>query len=109
MLYGPQSPTSFCNGPTCPELQGDWVVDCLGYLRTKDFTRIKADPPAGEAWTRHLADVAAGTLLPLADSWYMGANIPGKPRQLLNYAGLQTYLAFCRESAESDYSGFSFR
>jgi cyclohexanone monooxygenase len=109
VLYGPQSPTSFCNGPTCAELQGDWVVDCLCYLRTKGFTRIEADAAAGEAWTRHLADLAAGTLLPLADSWYMGANIPGKTRQLLNYAGLQTYLGFCRDSAESGYSGFSLR
>jgi cyclohexanone monooxygenase len=106
VLYGPQSPTSFCNGPTCAELQGDWVVDCLTWLRQKGFTRIEADAAAGDAWTRHLADVAAGTLLPLADSWYMGANIPGKTRQLLNYAGLQTYLGFCRESAENGYSGF---
>ena len=46
------------------------------------------------------------SMLPLADSWYMGANIPGKHRQLLNYPGLQEYLAFCRESAENGYSGF---
>ena len=106
MLYGPQSPTSFCNGPTCAELQGDWVVACMTHLRDHGFTRIEADRAAGEAWTQHLAEVAAATLLPLADSWYMGGNIPGKPRQLLNYAGLQTYLAFCRQSAESGYSGF---
>lgn len=106
VLYGPQSPTSFCNGPTCAELQGDWVVDCLSYLREKRLTRIEASAAAGEAWTRHMEELAAGTLLPFADSWYMGANVPGKKRQLLHHVGLQDYLAFCRESAESGYSGF---
>jgi cyclohexanone monooxygenase len=106
MLYGPQSPTSFCNGPTCAELQGDWVVDCLSYLREKGLTRIEARASAGEAWTRHMEELAAGTLFPFADSWYMGANIPGKKRQLLHHVGLQDYLAFCRDSAENGYSGF---
>jgi cation diffusion facilitator CzcD-associated flavoprotein CzcO len=109
MVYGPQSPTAFCNGPTCAELQGDWVVDCLSYLREKGLTRIAARPAAGELWTQHMADRAAATLLPLAESWYMGANIPGKPRQLLHYLGVQEYLAFCTESAESGYSGFELR
>jgi cyclohexanone monooxygenase len=109
MLYGPQSPTAFCNGPTCAELQGDWVADCLGHLRDEGFTRIEASPAAGASWTQHMEELAAGTLLPLADSWYMGANVPGKPRQLLHHLGLQEYLAFCRESAENGYSGFDLR
>ncbi len=109
MLYGPQSPTSFCNGPTCAELQGDWVVDCLCHLRDKGHTRIEATPAAGESWTQHMAELCAGTLLGLADSWYMGANIPGKPRQLLHHVGLQDYLAFCRQSAENGYAGFDLR
>ncbi|HXC53414.1 MAG TPA: NAD(P)/FAD-dependent oxidoreductase [Candidatus Limnocylindrales bacterium] len=109
MLYGPQSPTSFCNGPTCAELQGDWVVDCLCYLRDKGLTRIEATQASGDAWTQHMADLAAGTLLGLADSWYMGANIPGKPRQLLHHIGVQDYLSFCRQSAENGYSGFDIR
>ena len=50
--------------------------------------------------------LAAGTLLPLADSCYMGANVPGKPRQLLHHPGLQVYLAYCAESAANGYSGF---
>lgn len=107
VVYGPQSPTSFCNGPTCAELQGDWVVDCLCYLRANGHRRIEATRAAGEAWTAHMAMLGAGTLLPLADSWYMGANIPGKPRQLLHYLGLQSYLACCRESAANGYAGFA--
>jgi cation diffusion facilitator CzcD-associated flavoprotein CzcO len=109
MLYGPQSPASFCNGPTCAELQGDWVVDCLCYLRDNALTRIEARSQAGESWTQHMAELAAGTLLPLADSWYMGANVPGKARQLLNHVGLQEYLDLCRESAQNGYSGFELR
>jgi cation diffusion facilitator CzcD-associated flavoprotein CzcO len=106
MLYGPQSPTAFCNGPTCAELQGDWVVTCLSYMRDNGFTTIEADANAARSWTQHMADLAAGTLLPLADSWYMGANVPGKPRQLLHHPGLQLYLAFCSESSQNGYAGF---
>jgi cation diffusion facilitator CzcD-associated flavoprotein CzcO len=106
MLYGPQSPTAFCNGPTCAEVQGDWVIECLTFMRDHGFTTIEAGVDAARAWTQHMDDLGAGTLLPLADSWYMGANIPGKRRQLLHHPGLQLYLAFCRESAENAYSGF---
>jgi cyclohexanone monooxygenase len=107
MLYGPQSPTAFCNGPTCAESQGDWVVDCLTHLRQHGLTRIEATADAADAWTRHMDEVAARSLLPLADSWYMGANIPGKPRQLLHHPGVQEYLAYCRDSAARGYAGFS--
>ena len=106
MLYGPQSPTAFCNGPTCAELQGDWVVECLAHLREHGHTRIEATEAAADAWTRHMAEMAQGTLLHRADSWYMGANVPGKPRQLLHHFGVQEYLAFCRDSAARGYAGF---
>lgn len=109
VLYGPQSPTSFCNGPTCAESQGDWVVECLEYLRARGYSRIEATAAAAAAWTQHLEEVASFTLFPHADSWYMGANIPGKRRQLLHYPGVQTYLASCRESASNGYSGFELR
>jgi len=106
ILYGPQSPTAFWNGPTCSEVQGDWVVDCLSNLRDDGHTRIEATAAASESWTKHMAEVAARTLLPQADSWYMGANIPGKPRQLLHHIGVQEYLTYCKECAHNGYSGF---
>ncbi|MFU8815066.1 MAG: flavin-containing monooxygenase [Pseudomonadales bacterium] len=106
MLYGPQSPCAFCNGPTCAELQGDWVVDCLTHLRAAGRTRITATPAAADAWNRHMDDVAARSLLPLADSWYMGANIPGKRRQMLFHPGVQEYMSLCNASAASGYAGF---
>jgi cation diffusion facilitator CzcD-associated flavoprotein CzcO len=106
MLYGPQSPCAFCNGPTCAELQGDWVVECLRHLRAQGLRRIEATTEAAEAWNRHMDTLAAGTLFPLADSWYMGANVPGKPRQLLHHPGVQQYMSFCNASAAAGYSGF---
>ncbi|MGI9323648.1 MAG: flavin-containing monooxygenase [Pseudomonadales bacterium] len=107
MLYGPQSPTAFWNGPTSAEVQGDWVVDCLCWLRENDCSRIEARPEAAEAWNEHMQALANSTLLPLADSWYMGANVPGKPRQLLHHTGVQEYMRHCDESASHNYEGFT--
>lgn len=107
-LYGPQSPSGFCNGPTCAELQGDWVVDLLAHLRDRGTTRIEATAEAEEEWRALVHSIADMTLFPRADSWYMGANIPGKPREMLNWpGGLQMYLALCRESAADGYRGFA--
>jgi cyclohexanone monooxygenase len=105
-LYGPQSPTAFCNGPTCAEIQGDWVIELLEYLRTNGLTRIEATEEAGRIWTEHLADLAAGTLFSRADSWYMSANVPGKRRQLLNYPATDVYLEFIGNCAANGYDGF---
>lgn len=106
-IYGPQSPSGFCNGPTCAELQGDWVVECLEYMRQGELTRIEATSAAEEAWREHVSELADATLFPRADSWYMAANVPGKPREILNYpGGVPTYLQKCKESAEKGYEGF---
>jgi cyclohexanone monooxygenase len=106
MLYGPQSSTAFCNGPTCAELQGDWVVALLEHLRRHGHTRVESTDEAGDAWSAHLDDVAAATLFPLADSWYMGANVPGKTRQLLNHPMSDLYLARLAACAAAGYDGF---
>jgi cyclohexanone monooxygenase len=107
-LYGPQSPSGFCNGPTCAEVQGDLVVDLLVSLREKGITRLEATAEAEEAWNAQVQGIASMTLFPRADSWYMGANIPGKPRQMLNWpGGLQLYLQACRAAADDDYAGFT--
>lgn len=106
-VYGPQSPSGFCNGPTCAELQGDWIVDCLEHLRQNGLRRIEVTGSAEILWCNHVDTLSAMTLFPQADSWYMGANIPGKPRQLLNYpGGIPLYLEKCHESASKGYEGF---
>ena len=105
-LYGPQSPSAFCNGPTCAELQGDWVVQLLSYLRDHGWTRFDSTPEVAQQWTAHLEGVAAMTLLSRTDSWYMAANIPGKRRQLLSYPMTDAYLDRMRTVAENGYEGF---
>ena len=106
-VYGPQSPTGFCNGPTCAEEQGDWMVKCLTDMRENKVQRFEATEDAEESWNRHMDSLLSKTLFGKADSWYMGANIPGKPRQLLMYpGGLQLYLMQCYESTSAGYSGF---
>ena len=106
MLYGPQSPCAFWNGPTCAEVQGEWIIECLKYLRKNDKTRIEPTAQAVEDWNDHMNELAAQSLLSLADSWYMGANIPGKARQLLHHPGVREYMNYCRKSAADGYSGF---
>jgi cyclohexanone monooxygenase len=106
-VYGPQSPNAFANGPTCAELQGDWIVQLLGHLRQRSCPRFEATVLAEEAWRAQVHATVDTTLFPRADSWYFGANIPGKPREMLSFAGgLSTYMAKCNESAERGYEGF---
>ena len=107
MVYGPQSPAGFCNGPTCAELQGDKIVETLVYLRDHEFTRIEASRQAEELWREHVLEVSGQSLFDRADSWYVGANIPGKPREMLNYpAGVPTYFTKWNECVDSGYLGF---
>jgi hypothetical protein len=107
-VYGPQSPNAFCNGPTCAEVQGDWIARLLDHLRQRNYTRVEATVSAEEAWRAQVLAVADTTLFPRADSWYLGANIPGKLREMLSFAGgLPAYLAKCSESAERGYEGFA--
>lgn len=107
-LYGPQSPSGFCNGPSCAELQGDWVVRCLADLRDKGVTRFETTEAAETVWGQIVQSLAGMTLFPRANSWYMGANIPGKPREMLNYpGGLALYLQQCKAVADRGYEGFA--
>jgi cation diffusion facilitator CzcD-associated flavoprotein CzcO len=107
-VYGPQSPNAFVNGPTCAEVQGDWIVQLLDHLRQRNYTRVEATVPAEKAWRAQVIALADATLFPRADSWYLGANIPGKPREMLAFTGgLPAYIEKCTESAERGYDGFA--
>jgi cyclohexanone monooxygenase len=86
----------------------DWIAECLQYLRDRQIRHIEADEGAQNNWVAHVNDVADATLYPLANSWYVGANIPGKPRVFMPYvAGLDKYRKICDEVAANDYRGFS--
>ncbi len=105
--YGPQAPTGFCNGPTSAEAQGDHIVECLRYLRDKGLTRIEATPESEAAWRRECLELVEPTLFPKADSWYMGANIPGKKREILMYpGGLPLYREHLAASVARGFSDY---
>ncbi|KAK9383376.1 FAD/NAD(P)-binding domain-containing protein [Kockiozyma suomiensis] len=106
-LYGPQGPTSFCNGPTCAEIQGDWIVDTMKYLRSKNLVAIDATSEAEKAWKEQVEMYGNATLLPETASEYMGTNIPGKPKEVLNYmGGLPNYIQQIQEVQQKGFPGF---
>ena len=85
----------------------DWIADSLQHLRDHGFERIEAEQDAEDAWVQHNNEVADRTLYPLANSWYVGANIPGKPRVFMPYVGgVSAYKKKCDEIAASGYKGF---
>jgi cation diffusion facilitator CzcD-associated flavoprotein CzcO len=107
--YGPQAPTGFCNGPSSAEYQGECIIEMLCHIRDNQYTRFETDADAEESWRNNVMELAAGTLFPKADSWYMGANVPGKPREMLMYpAGLPKYLEEFRTCVKEGYRGFNF-
>ncbi|KIW79430.1 hypothetical protein Z517_06042 [Fonsecaea pedrosoi CBS 271.37] len=107
-VYGPQAPTAFATGPACTETQGAWIVECLKFLRDQNLRSIEPTREAETQWRDHVNDVTGKTLLIEADSWYFGGNIPGKPKEALNYmAGLPEYRRRIWDSAKSGYSGFT--
>ena len=106
-LYGPLSPSGFSNGPTAAEIQGDWMRDFLVKLRDDGLTRFEAEAEGEREWTASVAAIGAMTLFPRAKSWYMGDNIPGKPRQLINYPSVVGYLNIISDVAAYGYRGFT--
>ncbi|KAG6906927.1 hypothetical protein DXG01_011353 [Tephrocybe rancida] len=105
--YGPHGPTAFCNGPTCLQIQSDWVVDFLSYLREHKYTRADATQEAEQVWVQRVAEIFSYGLWNRAKSWYTGANVPGKRIESLNFTGgVPLYTSLIRECADSGYSGF---
>jgi cyclohexanone monooxygenase len=85
----------------------DWVTDCLEYLRERDLATIEPSHEAEDAWVNHVNEVANLTLYPRANSWYIGANVPGKPRVFMPYiGGVGAYAQKCAEVAANGYEGF---
>jgi cation diffusion facilitator CzcD-associated flavoprotein CzcO len=108
-ITGPGSPGVLTNVPVAIEQHVEWIADAMGYLRDQGFATIEATSAAAAEWTAHVQEVAHQTLFPTADSWYMGANIPGKPRVFLPYlGGLGVYRKKCDAIAAEGYAGFAF-
>jgi cyclohexanone monooxygenase len=110
MITGPGSPSVLASMIIVIEQHVDWIVDAIAYLDDQSVDVIEPTPEAEDAWVDHVNAVADATLFRLANSWYMGANIPGKPRVFLPYAGgLGSYRAKCDQVAANGYEGFSLR
>lgn len=106
-ITGPGSPSVFSNAVVSIEQHVEWITDAVKYLRERGIERIEATVEAEDRWVTHAKEVADGTLYPLANSWYIGANIPGKPRVLMPYAGgVGAYRQKCAAVAANDYEGF---
>jgi cation diffusion facilitator CzcD-associated flavoprotein CzcO len=108
------SAAAFCNLPRCVEMLVEWVTESIRYMREQGFTRIEATPEAEEGWVRHSAELAGHSFLTRGDvggdSWFLGANIPGKERVFLLYAnGAPEYRKECAEVAANGYRGFELR
>jgi cyclohexanone monooxygenase len=107
-ITGPGSPSVLSNMPVSIEQHVEWIGDCLTWLRGHGATAIEATEQAAADWTDHVQEVASHTLHPKAASWYMGANIPGKPRIFLPYiGGVGTYRDHCAGVAARGYEGFA--
>jgi cation diffusion facilitator CzcD-associated flavoprotein CzcO/acetyl esterase/lipase len=106
-ITGPGSPSVLSNMAVSIEQHVDWVADCIGWLRAEGYETIEPTQTAEAGWNQHVADYAALTLTDRADSWYMGANVPGKPRLLYPYVGgVDGYRAACDEVVGRRYLGF---
>ncbi len=107
MITGPGSPSVLSNMMVSIEQHVDWIADCLAFLRNRRIDTIEPAPAAENAWVEHVNQVAHTTLYPSAASWYMGANIPGKPRVFMPYiGGVGAYRLKCDEVAAKGYDGF---
>jgi cation diffusion facilitator CzcD-associated flavoprotein CzcO/acetyl esterase/lipase len=107
MITGPGSPSVLSNMMVSIEQHVDWIADCVAHLRAEGLDSIEATPTAQSSWVQHVNDFANISLLPKANSWYMGANVPGKPRVCLPYVGgVGNYRLICDEVVSKGYLGF---
>jgi cation diffusion facilitator CzcD-associated flavoprotein CzcO len=109
-VTGPGSPSVLCNMPVAIEQHADWITDCIAHMRAHGLERIETTPEAVDKWVDQVNTAASATLLPLAtSSWYLGANVPGKPRVFMPYAGgMARYRQICADVAANNYRGFAF-
>ena len=107
-ITGPQSPSVLSNMAVSIEQHVEWVTDTIKDMRDNGFDRIEPTTTAQAGWQQHTLDCADITLFPKAKSWYMGANVPGKPRVFLPYVGgVGVYRRLCDEVRERSYLGFA--
>ena len=108
-VQGPGSPSAATNFVAAMEQHIEWIADCIAYLRAHGYRTIEAQDDAQREWIEHATSLVAPTVLthPSCNSWYNGANVPGKKRMYMGYtAGIPEYRRRCDEIAANDYQGF---
>ena len=108
-ITGPGSPSVLTNMVVSIEQHVDWIAGCIAHLRAARQRTIEAMPEAQETWVEHVNAVADATLYPQCNSWYVGANIPGKKRVFMPLLGFPPYAEKCNEVAARGYEGFEIR
>tara|TARA_X000000950_G_scaffold277787_1_gene367713 strand:- start:1571 stop:2911 length:1341 start_codon:yes stop_codon:yes gene_type:complete len=108
MIHGPGSPGVFFTMPLGAELQVQWVGQCIRHLDGNGHGTVETTPAAEQAWDAQIQAIANKTLYPKTNSWYLGANIPGKPRQFLGHLAGSQYFDQLTATAEADFAGFVF-
>jgi cyclohexanone monooxygenase len=108
IITGPGSPSVLSNMMVSIEQHVDWIADCIATMRDRGLDTMEAKRDAEDKWVAHVNEVAHGTLYPQANSWYMGANIPGKPQIFMPYiGGVGVYRQICNDVAARGYEGFA--
>ena len=108
IVTGPGSPSVLTNMMMSIEQHVEWIADCIGHMATRQLGVVEATPEAEAEWVAHVGEVAETTLFPQANSWYMGANVPGKPRVFLPYVGgFPAYVEACDDVVANGYRGFA--
>jgi cyclohexanone monooxygenase len=105
-ISGPGSPSVLTNMLVSIQQHVDWIADCLAHLQATDASTIEATPEAQELWVEYVNVVAGFTLFPTCNSWYLGANVPGKSRVFMPLPGFPEYVAKCEQVTNDGYDGF---
>jgi cyclohexanone monooxygenase len=106
IVTGPGSPSVLSNMVVSIEQHVNWIANCISYLSERQVGAIEATEAAEADWVAHVNEVADTTLYPLANSWYIGANVPGKPHVFMPYiGGVGVYREKCEEVAANGYEG----
>jgi cyclohexanone monooxygenase len=106
IVTGPGSPSVLTNMLPSIEHHVDWISECIEYLEQGGYRTIEAEEASQMAWGAHVNEVGDATVYPQCNSWYLGSNIPGKPRVFLPYLGFPAYAEKCAEVVANGYEGF---
>lgn len=108
VIAGPNGPSALANFILLNEQNVDWVADCISHLNEQGLRSIEANLDAEAGWMKKVTSLGSATLYPTANTWYTGANVPGKPRTFPVYiGGLGRYREICAEAASEGYNGFT--